>query len=217
MYSYKPIGLVCLCIGSRFGFKYKIVQYTNRTRHIKCSGRFFSVKKGYDVIMEQRAKRDEVKLILAKEEDAQMIHDIKYKAFMPLYEKYQDHDTNPAMELIDKTIWLLRDINTDYFMISWKDVVVGAVRISLRNDGIKKISPIFILPDYQNYGLGTIVFELLFERYDDTLVWMLDTIEQEKGNCHFYEKLGFRRTEEKIEINSKMTIIFYEKFNKKEG
>ncbi len=159
----------------------------------------------------EKAKRDEVELILAKEEDAEIIHNMKYKAFMPLYKKYNDHDTSPAMEPIDKTIWLLRDINTDYYMISWKDIVVGAVRISLVDDGIRKIAPIFILPDYQNNGLGTIIFELLFEKYNDTLVWILDTIEQEEGNCYFYEKIGFSRTGERIKINSKMTIIGYEK------
>lgn len=46
---------------------------------------------------------------------------------------------------------------------------------------------------------------------DDAEVWELDTVLQEVGNCHLYEKLGYRRTGREEIINEKMTIIFYEK------
>lgn len=53
----------------------------------------------------------QVHLILAKKTDAQRIHDMKYRAFLPIYEIYQDKDTSPAAESIDKTI---RILNSDY-------------------------------------------------------------------------------------------------------
>ncbi len=171
--------------------------------------RFLKLER-YGIIMEQRTRVEEVKLILAKEEDAEKIHNMKYQAFMPLYEKYQDYDTNPAMEPIEKTIMIINQDNTDYYLIKLEDVFIGAVRVGLTKSGVRKIAPIFILPEYQNRGIGTIIFRLLFEKYKDTELWVLDTIEEEKGNCHFYEKLGFIKATEQTVINDKMTIIGYE-------
>lgn len=34
---------------------------------------------------------------------------------------------------------------------------------------------------------------------------------QEAGNCHLYEKMGYRRTGEEHIVNESMTIVSYEK------
>ncbi len=73
------------------------------------------------------------------------------------------------------------------------------------------ISPIFILPTYQNKGIAYTVIQLLFEKYKQAVAWRLDTILQEKGNCHLYEKCGFVRVGEEKKVNEKMTLIDYEK------
>ena len=41
--------------------------------------------------------------------------------------------------------------------------------------------------------------------------WCLDTILQEKGNLHLYEKMGYHRTGKVEHINDRMDIVFYEK------
>ncbi len=41
--------------------------------------------------------------------------------------------------------------------------------------------------------------------------WSLDTILQEKGNCHLHEKMGYQRTGNPEKINEQMDIVFYEK------
>ena len=41
--------------------------------------------------------------------------------------------------------------------------------------------------------------------------WELDTILQEEGNCHLYEKMGYHRTGETKRINDKLTLVFYKK------
>ena len=41
--------------------------------------------------------------------------------------------------------------------------------------------------------------------------WSLDTILQEPGNLHLYEKKGYRRTGQIERINDRMDIVFYEK------
>ena len=46
--------------------------------------------------------------------------------------------------------------------------------------------------------------------HPEVKTWKLDTILQEKGNCHLYEKCGFVRVGEEKPINDKMTLIDYE-------
>ena len=55
------------------------------------------------------------------------------------------------------------------------------------------------------------MIEQLSEIYPDTTEWCLDTIKQEKGNCHLYEKCGFVRVGKDIEVNEKMTLVMYVK------
>lgn len=41
--------------------------------------------------------------------------------------------------------------------------------------------------------------------------WELDTILQEKGNCHLYEKLRYHQTGKTEVINDKLTVVFYKR------
>ena len=41
--------------------------------------------------------------------------------------------------------------------------------------------------------------------------WYLDTVLQEKGNLHLYEKLGYHRSGRIDRINDRMDIVYYEK------
>lgn len=55
------------------------------------------------------------------------------------------------------------------------------------------------------------MIEQLFDIYPDTIEWRLDTIKQETGNCHLYEKCSFVRSGEGIVVNEKMTLVDYVK------
>ena len=46
--------------------------------------------------------------------------------------------------------------------------------------------------------------------YPEVKTWKLDTILQEPGNCHLYEKCGFVRVGGEQQVNDKMTLIMYE-------
>jgi GNAT superfamily N-acetyltransferase len=72
------------------------------------------------------------------------------------------------------------------------------------------ISPLFVLPRYQNQGIGYAAIQKAFEMYPEVTTWKLETILQEKGNCHLYEKCGFVRVGEEQVVNDKMTLIMYE-------
>lgn len=73
--------------------------------------------------------REDVRLVLATETDAELIHQMKHETFLPLYEKYQDDETSPAKEGIEKVIKQLQEEKTDYYLIQNQEENVGAVRV----------------------------------------------------------------------------------------
>lgn len=152
-----------------------------------------------------------IKLIRATIEDSKELWQMQVESFQSLLDKYQDYDTNPASEPIDKIINRLKQEETYYYFICMDNAKVGAIRvIDFKSDGNKRISPIFILPQYQNKGIAQIAMQLC-EQLHGSENWELDTNLQEEGNCYLYEKMGYHRTGKTEAINDKLTLVFYEK------
>lgn len=153
-----------------------------------------------------------IKLIEATREDLNTILQMQKEAFAQLYEKYQDTATSPATEKYEDMLFRFNQPETTYYFITADHVKVGVIRIVDHKDGVtrKRISPIFIMPDYRNHGYAQQAIEEA-ERIHGKQHWKLDTILQEKGNCYLYEKLGYHQTGKTEQINDKMTIVYYEK------
>lgn len=145
----------------------------------------------------------------AREEDIDLIHNMQVNAFKPLLDKYQDYETNPGNESLEHVREKYNKDYANYFLIKNDNDVVGAVCVCKIKEH-KKISPIFILPEYWNNGYASSAIREL-EKIFGLDNWELDTILQEKGNCHLYEKMGYKQTGETKNINDKMTIVFYKK------
>ena len=148
----------------------------------------------------------EIKLLRAGMEDAKELHAMQVESFRALLDKYQDFDTSPANENVEKIEFRLSQDFTYYYFICLGPDKVGAIRIVDRKEnGVnKRISPIFILPEYRGQGLAQKAIHGQEE-------WELDTILQEPKNCYLYEKMGYRRTGGEKVINDKLTLVFYEK------
>ena len=147
----------------------------------------------------------------SESKDAEVIHAMQIKSFMPLLEKYQDYETSPVNEPIEKIIDKINQSFTDYYIIKSDSLDVGGVRIVKKNDKHYRISIIFILPKYQVNGIEQEVFKMLEQIYSDANEWELDTILQEQGNCHLYEKVGYKQTGETKVINDRLTLVSYKK------
>ena len=154
----------------------------------------------------------EIKLVRAGIGEAENLWKMKVEAFRDLYEKYGDTDTSPATETLEKTIMRLESPSSYYYYISVEGENIGAVRVvyERREDAPKRISRIFILPQHRNKGYAQAAL-LLAEEIHGSSGWELETILQEKGNCHLYEKLGYYQTGATKIINDKMTLVFYKK------
>ena len=130
---------------------------------------------------------------------------------MPLLDKYQDFDTSPANETIQRTIDRLQQKQTDYYLIVYDEITVGAIRIVRKDNRRYRVSPIFILPEYQGKGIASATMQVVESLYEDAIVWELDTILEEQKLCRLYEKLGYSKTGKVTKMNERMTIVFYEK------
>ena len=152
-----------------------------------------------------------IELIRATVEDAQELWEMQVKSFQKLLDKYQDFETNPANEPINNMIARLNQQQTYYYLICVDNINVGAIRvIDYKTDRNKRISPLYVLPEYQKRGIAQKAIKMC-DQLHGCENWELDTILQEEGNCHLYEKMGYHRTGETKRINDKLTLVFYKK------
>lgn len=66
------------------------------------------------------------------------------------------------------------------------------------------------MKEFRNRGLAQRTFDEI-EKIHGANNWKLDTILQEKGNCHLYEKMGYVKTGMTEKVNERMDIVYYEK------
>ncbi len=150
-----------------------------------------------------------VALVKIKSNELHKAHRMHRKGFMPTFIKYHDK-INPIFMPYSK---FKRYYNNPWLTMFWiitDGIKVGQIWIKT-NDISLEIARLFILNNYQNNGFAQTAIQLaekIYSNYDD---WQLDTIKQEKNNCHLYEKMGYMPTGEEKIINSKMTVINYRK------
>ncbi len=152
-----------------------------------------------------------VELKAVERDDIDRVWKMQVEAFSGLLEKYRDYDMSPAAEDMDKVLARFEQPWTAYYFIMANDEKVGVIRVVDKKDGSRKrISPIWIMPEYRNKGYAQQAI-LQAEKIYGADNWCLDTILQEKGNLHLYEKLGYHQTGRVDRINDRMDIVFYEK------
>lgn len=120
--------------------------------------------------------------------------DKKNPVFMS-YKKFKKYESHPKLTMY----WIVKD-----------DIRVGQIWIGV-NESSAMLSRIFVLKEYQNQGIAQEAIKLAESKYSHCTSWYLDTIKQEKNNCHLYEKMGYIKTDEEMIINKRMTIIYYKK------
>ena len=83
----------------------------------------------------------------------ELIREMQKEAFAELLQRYQDYDTNPANETIERITWKLQQPDCYFYRIEVDGETVGAIRVVDAGDGSRKrISPLFILPQYRGKG-----------------------------------------------------------------
>jgi GNAT superfamily N-acetyltransferase len=154
----------------------------------------------------------DLKFRKAEANDLKLIHELQIKCFADLLSKYQDYETNPAAEPIQKIIDRYNQPQTTYFLIESDGDAIGAIRIVLNSEQHwARISPIFILPEFQNSGLGKASMEIAESLFPKVKIWYLDTIAEETHLIRFYESLGYKKLDRTENIKPGMNLAFFEK------
>ena len=152
-----------------------------------------------------------IKLVEVTKDDIETVWRMQIDAFKGLLEKYQDYDLSPGAEPLEKVVARFNQPWTKYYFIKAEDENVGVIRIVDMKDGSRKrISPLWIMSEHRGRGYAQDAIRGVEELYGPDN-WSLDTILQEKGNLHLYEKMGYHQTGKIEHINDKMDIVFYEK------
>lgn len=144
--------------------------------------------------------------------DAELIWKMQIESFQELLEKYQDMDTNPANEAIERVIERLEQPFTYFYLLQEDRTIVGAIRVidKKEQNESKWVSPLFILPEHRNKGFAQNAIKEV-EKLHGSRGWELATILQEKGNCYLYEKMGYIATGKTELVNDRLILIFYRK------
>lgn len=144
-------------------------------------------------------------------DDCAEIQKMQVTAFSKLLEKYQDFSTNPAVESLETIERKYKQECTTYYFIMLNDVKIGVIRVVTIDDNTCRVSPIFIMPEFQNHGYAQIAMTEAERLYPSVSEWQVDTIKQESRLCHLYEKLGYKLTGKEEQIKDGMTIVYYKK------
>lgn len=152
-----------------------------------------------------------VKLKLTEESDFHRLYEIRKSAFLPLYERYQDHETTPVNECFDSFVGRIHQGENRSYTILYKDSVAGFIRLRPLSEERCHVSEICVSPEYQGLGIAQQVFPIVEALYPQVRIWELSTIMQEKRNCYLYEKLGYKRLDETKKLNELTTLVYYEK------
>jgi GNAT superfamily N-acetyltransferase len=147
----------------------------------------------------------------ATKEDAETLHALQIKCFLPLLDKYKDHGTNPACEPIDKTLTRITDPLKGFYKILKDNILVGGIVVKHTNPGTLFLGPIFIDPEFQNQKIAQKALKLIEDVFPTIDFFELATIAEEKRNVYLYEKMGYIATEENKKISDSMIIPFFRK------
>jgi len=158
-----------------------------------------------------------ISLIKASMEDSKLIHEMQAEAFKDLLDKYQDYETNPGAELLERVELRMSVDVVDHYFICLEDKElaipkkIGSLRITRLDNDIINLGTTFILPKYEGKGYGKQAILKAEMLYPEARRWELGTIKQEAKLRHFYELLGYEATGEETQIHDDMTIIGYSK------
>lgn len=152
----------------------------------------------------------EIELKQATESDIPAIYQMQKSSFKELLAKYKDYDTNPGAEDIHKITEKFNQSNTCYLLIINDHTICGAIRIVTEKYAYR-VSPVFIIPEYQNNGIAQTVFKIIESKFTVNKDWILSTIKEENKNCYLYEKIGYHKTGREEVIKNGMTLVYYEK------
>ncbi len=135
---------------------------------------------------------EKIRLVRAKTEDATNLADISKSAFdSDIHVGAPGKGGPPGYDSPESQVGMMKWCN--YYKILYDGRIVGALIVAKKRAGHYECCRMFVDPEFQNQGVATRAFEMVWEMHKDAKVWTLDTPEWNVRTKHFYEKLGFEQ------------------------
>lgn len=139
-------------------------------------------------------------------DDAQLITDIKTKAFNKEINAYLGRNGGPpGYDEVESEIYIIK--NFIAYKIDLDNEIIGALFLISLGDSKMRFEDFVIEPSFQGKGYGYRVMELVEKTYPNINEWQLSTPVFSVGNQHLYKKFGYvevSRSEDLIEYNKKI-------------
>lgn len=151
-----------------------------------------------------------VKLNSIRHNELKKAYRMHRKGFLPTFLKYLDR-INPIFESFKRFNDFYNHPDLYMYWITLDGIAVGEIWIAVSND-TAKLARLFVLKEYQNRGIAQQAIRIAENLFPSNKRWWLNTIKEEKNNCHLYEKMGYISIGNEKKISRRMTIIEYEKW-----
>ncbi|MGO2267785.1 MAG: GNAT family N-acetyltransferase [Vagococcus salmoninarum] len=148
-----------------------------------------------------------INLVQIQVEELSTFWQIQKVSFQDLLTKYQDFETNPSNESLERVSQRYQRKGTKFYFITSSNKAIGGVVVTKTSEGTAHIGPIFIKPTEQGKGYGQIAMLAVEKTYPEIKEWQLDTIKEERKLIHLYQKIGYQFQGNGQKIKENMTII----------
>ena len=148
---------------------------------------------------------EKIIVVDAVPEDALGITNVFYKAWLTTYpnkekgitvedieDSYKDEFSDAKIENLKKLIRELPD-NKRRLVAKVDNLIVGACTV-IRNDSSNHLRTLYVLPQFQNKGVGTRLWNEASKFLDPKKDTVLKVADYTQSAIRFYEKLGFKDT-----------------------
>lgn len=99
--------------------------------------------------------------------------------------------------------------NFESYKIVYRNNIVGAYTVGLKQNDEYSLEMLFIDPAYRENHLGTDVWKDIEQKYTGVRKWTVETPDYSKRNHHFYtQKCGFKFWGENIHKDGSKSYIF---------
>lgn len=138
--------------------------------------------------------------------EADALLDIQREAFKEDLEIYQDYETSPATESKER---LLRKVtNSFHYTVFMDNIIIGGIEVRRLSETQFYLNRVYLIPDYQNHGIGFKLMEFVENEFPEALEWTLSTPYLNYRNQYFYEKFGYKKIGEQ-KITEKLILFDY--------
>lgn len=159
---------------------------------------------------EKKENGPEVKIVPATSEDARGVAEVYYKTWLATYpnertgvttedveDRFKDAFTEESLAKRAERISQLKE-NEPLFLAKDGDRIIGLCGV-IRHPDKNQLKTIYVLPEYQGRGIGTLLWEEAKKYFDVSKDTIVQVATFNANAIAFYKKLGFEETGKEIQ------------------